>query len=1235
MKPITTLTRLMILRFLRLVTVLFLLLTFALSLVLFNPHWLLGLVHNALSKQGIDANITDLQVNFSGTTYQLQGQMTAQTDKGIHLHHALITATIDWALLGQGRPFIVNAKATQLSAEIESVLLLKTIKNKKPQRQNSTIFFPQDWQIEPANLVIDGHPVTLMAAGNKDHHFHATISDKKSGKIRLTYSKAEQRLSIESQQIRLLAWTGHKATLHRVHATIDTNNWLNSELVTQLTYQQISSDIDIKKQGNHLDITAKSTTGQSAHVILELGEKQSTVYFDQLDLSIYHWLKPLIPTQLGLSDLSGELSGQITFTPQQLIAAQGQINNLTLAHRQVIAKRINTKLKLTAGLITYQLDLNNSELFLPGSFEQPFSQLNGQAEGQLSLSDRQLTIKQLHLSNQEIEHLATQGHWIWSTDPKKQLIALQGELNHAVVAKIKHYLPKQLPDKTRDWLNTALVSGSNNQTQFRIKGNPKSYATGGLDLQVNTTFKQTDFRFLSDHPLIHFHTGQLAITGRSLQVTTSRATIDKLPFQATAKIEDLLNTVIDIKADIKQQAAEKLLVTAKKTLAKPTIKHFEKHLQVTGRFKASLALLINLSDQSATDSFDLKLASEKATAVLTDYPMLPLQQAKTTVHINTNGLQQLRATGYLQDSQADIAINPLESGYQVSVKNTANLPHILTQLQLLPARVAQWLDKSAVITGQSRFITTLTLDNTGALHTLALQSDLSGTQLNLLSTLKKAQKTRLDTQLNYNHRQGDFSLRLGQINLQAGLSKHGEVKGLLLNNLPNQHRYQTGKIQLYWQSKSFDHALFERFRQHILPLLSSQKKTLPIRLQLHFDAVRFTNGSVYPLSIRGDLSDLHIDSPILSGIFNFTGNHLEANIQTAHLDKLLQLNDKKTTNPAGRAVRKLGLTKALPTLAVVVEQLYFHNHAIGNASLKTSQEQGHYSIEQLLVNGQHFYIEVSGYEKTEPQGMTTHLQADFKGEHLLSVIKSLGLNEVIDAKSLDMSLKLSWPGKLHTLNLQQGYGQGSVTALNLKMLNIDAGVGGVFGLMDITQILKRITLDFKNITTSKIAFDELNGNWNIGGGRAVTRDFHAQGSVIAIKLSGPVDLYRHEFDDLEMIVIPKTSNVLPVIGAVAGGVVGSAIGLAVKQVLGEQIDGIIGLPYIISGPWDNPQLDFGQQSATKNQQVTTHTTKTKPVKTNAAQSPDTPPLNQPTKPWIPAPDWQPVPKLKLESLNEY
>lgn len=94
------------------------------------------------------------------------------------------------------------------------------------------------------------------------------------------------------------------------------------------------------------------------------------------------------------------------------------------------------------------------------------------------------------------------------------------------------------------------------------------------------------------------------------------------------------------------------------------------------------------------------------------------------------------------------------------------------------------------------------------------------------------------------------------------------------------------------------------------------------------------------------------------------------------------------------------------------------------------------------------------------------------------------------------------------------------------------------------------------------------------GGRAITRDAYATGSVVELQLVGAADLYRREFDDMDLTVIPKASNILPIIGAVAGGVVGGAAGVLVQQTVGDNLNRAVGLPYVIGGTWQAPTVTF-------------------------------------------------------------
>jgi hypothetical protein len=61
--------------------------------------------------------------------------------------------------------------------------------------------------------------------------------------------------------------------------------------------------------------------------------------------------------------------------------------------------------------------------------------------------------------------------------------------------------------------------------------------------------------------------------------------------------------------------------------------------------------------------------------------------------------------------------------------------------------------------------------------------------------------------------------------------------------------------------------------------------------------------------------------------------------------------------------------------------------------------------------------------------------------------------------------------------------------------------------------------------------------------------------------------------DYEFVVRPGVSKTLPVIGAIAGGPVGAAAGLALQALLRDALGEAAEARYTIRGPWTDPQVE--------------------------------------------------------------
>ena len=103
-------------------------------------------------------------------------------------------------------------------------------------------------------------------------------------------------------------------------------------------------------------------------------------------------------------------------------------------------------------------------------------------------------------------------------------------------------------------------------------------------------------------------------------------------------------------------------------------------------------------------------------------------------------------------------------------------------------------------------------------------------------------------------------------------------------------------------------------------------------------------------------------------------------------------------------------------------------------------------------------------------------------------------------------------------------------------------------------------------------FDEARGTMKFENGTSYTDDLLLSSTAADITITSSTDLVAQTFD-YEFAVRPGVSKTLPVIGAIAGGPVGAAAGLALQALLRDALGEATEARYTIRGPWTDPKVE--------------------------------------------------------------
>ncbi len=134
------------------------------------------------------------------------------------------------------------------------------------------------------------------------------------------------------------------------------------------------------------------------------------------------------------------------------------------------------------------------------------------------------------------------------------------------------------------------------------------------------------------------------------------------------------------------------------------------------------------------------------------------------------------------------------------------------------------------------------------------------------------------------------------------------------------------------------------------------------------------------------------------------------------------------------------------------------------------------------------------------------------------------------------------------------------------------GASRFFGLLNIDQLVRRLRLDFSDLTAEGISFDRLQGAYKLDQGYLYTRQPSLmQSSATRLKLSGEIDLLDETLNQELRVTLP-VGQTLPLAAVVLGG---PQLGLAIwlgQQTLGLFVDTRREAIYRVEGPINQPQL---------------------------------------------------------------
>jgi uncharacterized protein YhdP len=263
---------------------------------------------------------------------------------------------------------------------------------------------------------------------------------------------------------------------------------------------------------------------------------------------------------------------------------------------------------------------------------------------------------------------------------------------------------------------------------------------------------------------------------------------------------------------------------------------------------------------------------------------------------------------------------------------------------------------------------------------------------------------------------------------------------------------------------------------------------------------------------------------------------------------------------------------ALPPIDLVVEDAAFGKARLGRLELLTRRSPDGQWVEKLQTRSEDLAVDIRGDWSRSLQGSESRFTIGFSGEDLGRMLGALGISPLVQGGQTRADMDLRWQGGPANFSFAGADGQLRLKVGKGRVPELEPGAGRLIGLLSLAEIPRRLALDFSDFFRSGLAFNSIEGSFQLAGGNAVTEDLRIDGPAAEIKLRGRTGLAARDYD-LQVEVLPRTGSVLPALGAITAGPAGAAVGAVAQAVLNAPMKQMNRTLYSVSGSWDEPKIE--------------------------------------------------------------
>ncbi len=856
---------------------------------------------------------------------------------------------------------------------------------------------------------------------------------------------------------------------------------------------------------------------------------------------------------------------------------------------------------------TVTLDSANATLSFPGVFFEKdiaLDTLKMNANWELKPQLR-FNVEDLVVSNADA---SAQVHGGWYDTGGAGTLEVRGDLHYLRASAAHRFIPIVAGGKpTNDWLKAALrggiakngtvnIYGPLNQFPFEHPGNSDFifHISGDtedvlMDYVPSYQLTKEGEWIAGAWPRIEKINGRLIFEGNGMRVENATAESQGVAIRdVTASIPSF--TAKGVPLLIHGVAEGRLAGMASFVNESPVsamLSHVFEGAELSG--DALLDLKLNIPITRAHETAvqgDISLNGNRV--VLANVP--PLDNASGSVYFTEKGLwaQSLSARVYGEPATGSIETT---DDRKIVIK---------AQGEVTPTSIAHIVNNPATdalmkhVTGRTHADVAVTID-----HGVSVQvtSDLAGLESQMPSPFNKLSETSIPLVFNYapcDDKQcaSRMTLSIGKVfglGIDYAADQSGSVHakngtiaiGQALPAKPNGNGLAIfAKTQTFnydqWQALLADLSdAYEKDTDSDIKTLSLSRAAVAIN-NFNYHKLNFRNVNVSAQIGQNNQWTGSISSDLAKGRFSFLPekrqNHalLKADFDYLHVPQPEEIVDE-----AMKVAPKS--TESLPSVELTIKDLHYRDYALGRLRLQaTNSGRGASNIWNLnhfeVTTDEAKLVASGSWDAGKKNRSQTNLEATLGVKDLGDLLKRFNMEHAVNDGTGQITAKLNWSGAPVDFSTASLMGQMSVLMQSGQILQVEPGAGRLLSLLSLQTLLRRLTLDFRDVLGQGFVFDTISSSATIDKGILRTSDSRIVGPQATVLSEGHLDLNTLS-QNFKITVLPDISlGGASLALAVANPILGVGSFLA-QLALQTPLSQLFSVEYQITGTIDNPVIE--------------------------------------------------------------